>query len=637
MKKFTLFNLVFQGNLNIKKVATISLLLIASFLRSQTYYDVGKYKLLFLDEKYYDISDGDTFQVKTDYILIKLNDTISENRKQAFNSTFPITPQNTSSSQIIRYSINPGTNFIELVNGFDNSSDVQFYDINHLCPLSDIGRPNDNLALIDSKIINHPNLLWPYEHTGLFEAWQLTSGHSMIIVADLDNGIWENHPDLDYGSDTYSNLWINFGEGSIPDNVDNDQNGKVDDIHGWNFPADNNQLLLEQWPMTSHGTICSSIIAAKTNNNIGIWGVAGGYSTKGISVMMLNIRDVDEPQFIDDAFIPEAIDYAVFNGARIINMPIRIPYNESVETAIHFHFQSDTVFFLGSTGNDNSQPINFPARFEEVLAVGASECNVDDTLADEYRWDWLDFGSNYDTGIDVVAPGGLFIGNVIKENEQYVPDYKFKTYDSVSEFNISTSRAVSFASGVVALMLSANPCLTNDSIESILKRTADTISPEVNHYDSITGWSKWVGYGRINAFKALQPVIIPPIEVNTTWDSDMNIYNNINVEFGAELTIQNCTISISSWAKIIVKPGGKLILNNCILTGICNSIMWPGIEVWGYPNAPQFKYPLLPYPQGVIILNGATIENAVTAINLWKPDDYTMTGGIVEAYNSTFK
>ena len=122
----------------------------------------------------------------------------------------------------------------------------------------------------------------------------------------------------------------------------------------------------------------------------------------------------------------------------------------------------------------------------------------------------------------------------------------------------------------------------------------------------------------------------------TLWGSETYIDHDVIVENGGVLTIEN-TVFMGEYTKIIVKPGGKLVLDyRAVLTGLCGS-MWQGIEVWGNKNAHQYEVNGS-YQQGYVELkNGATIENAVCALELWRPDYWSTTGGIVHAEDAVFR
>ena len=135
-----------------------------------------------------------------------------------------------------------------------------------------------------------------------------------------------------------------------------------------------------------------------------------------------------------------------------------------------------------------------------------------------------------------------------------------------------------------------------------------------------------------------------PIVVNDTvvWDDNMTINQDVIIENGGHLTIRknggnNAIIGFHSDAKIIVKPGGRLILDHCTLTNRCSNEMWQGIEVWGNSSTHQHEVNGS-FGQGYIELkNGAIIENAKCAVELWHPGIYSTTGGIIHATDATFR
>ena len=162
--------------------------------------------------------------------------------------------------------------------------------------------------------------------------------------------------------------------------------------------------------------------------------------------------------------------------------------------------------------------------------------------------------------------------------------------------------------------------------------SADKTGP----YTYINGRCDELGYGRINAYQAVlaaQNYLTPTqtISTNTTWSTD-RISGDIIIEPRIELIITS-TVNFSSNSKIIVKPNARLIIDGGTLTSKC---MWQGIEVWG--DVSESQLPLSNSPQGYLeTKNKALIENAISAIRLWKPGDLSSTGGIIRAYKTTFK
>jgi len=128
------------------------------------------------------------------------------------------------------------------------------------------------------------------------------------------------------------------------------------------------------------------------------------------------------------------------------------------------------------------------------------------------------------------------------------------------------------------------------------------------------------------------------INQNTSWNTIERLNKGVIVKSGYTLTInQNARISFPVDDGIIVEPGAKLIVNGATLLNSCTNSQWQGIQVWGNKNANQFPDANGNYQQGYLELNNAIIENAVCAVDLWKPEDYSKTGGILKATNSIFR
>ncbi|MCK9448033.1 MAG: hypothetical protein M0Q41_03545 [Bacteroidales bacterium] len=125
------------------------------------------------------------------------------------------------------------------------------------------------------------------------------------------------------------------------------------------------------------------------------------------------------------------------------------------------------------------------------------------------------------------------------------------------------------------------------------------------------------------------------------WNSSVEVFGNIEVEDGGKLTITD-VVSLHPSSKFIIKSGGKVIIDGGILTNIndaCHgNAMWQGIQIWGDKTAHQYPDANGNYQQGYLkLINGATIENAIIAIDLWKPNDWSSTGGIVYADEAIFR
>ena len=639
-----------------KLFLTILFLLSCILLKAQTLYQVGTISLLEKNGQYYRVTTTDTTQVLPNKVLMKFKEGVTPAEKSNFAAANSMTFVKSTLNGVCLYSLNQGSNFIGVTQSLSSSSILEYFDLNYLYKLmSGVLPPNNdiNWAVWEPWLLQD-NIMWPYSETDVFGAWNITKGSPDIIVANLDNGISLTHPDLGNGNDGYSNIWVNKKE--IPGNgIDDDNNGYVDDYYGWNFGTfdinlgDNN--VTHYMPdLYSHGSMTGSIIAAKTNNgptdgDLGVFGIAGGWGNKGVS--LLNVKIFSANELIQSANVPFAIEYACLNGAKVVNMAFGGAFSQAIDDEISYWYGD--VVFLAAVGNENSPiGIYYPASSGHVIAVGATEFS-----SWESRWDekidlvnW--FGSNYinnNYGVEIMAPCSPISISATGQNDIF---WDTEDYDGLSiKSSASTSAAVSFASGVVALMLSANPCLDADEVRQILRETADKLPGREGYttydYNSLPGYpgcNDQMGYGRINAARALENVAPgAPITISGTvapWTTDRNIYYNITIEPNGVLEINNCEVSFAPDVKIIVQQGGRLIVNNSVLTGLCDAT-WQGIEVWGNSSANQWPDENGKYSQGYVVLESATIQNAVNALNLWKPGDHTQTGGIAHATGTTFK
>ena len=286
-------------------------------------------------------------------------------------------------------------------------------------------------------------------------AWGITTGSTDIVIAIIDSGCNVTHEDL------RENIWVNDGE--IPSNgVDDDGNGFIDDVNGWNFAESNNSLE----DTGSHGTSVSGCAAARIDNGVGIAGVSNS------SIMTANI---DGDSTIADCTIASAVYYAVDSGAHVLNLSLQfsdpIPLTEDAVNFAH----ANGVTVVAASGNFGQATLAYPARYANVIAVGAIQ---------EGGLRWND--SNYGSELDVVAPGAavltpLSFNNNIPNNLYWTPS--------------GTSFACPQVAGLAALMLSVNPTLTPAEIRQKIRENAVDLGP--------SGFDNEFGYGLINVTDTL--------------------------------------------------------------------------------------------------------------------------------------
>jgi subtilisin family serine protease len=216
------------------------------------------------------------------------------------------------------------------------------------------------------------------------EAWDITTGDGDIVVAVIDSGIDLNHPDLS------ANIWTNPGE--IPGNgIDDDGNGYIDDVHGWDFSSNDNNPSDDIGVCGGHGTHTSGTIGAVGDNGIGVTGI-----NWDVKIMPLKTAKQILIFFcgLEDADIIKAIEYAAMNGARVSNNSYGGGfYNQAVFNTI----RASKHLFVAAAGNEsNNNDVNpsYPASYDldNIISVAATDHN--DSLLPfpttvPPRWIWV--------------------------------------------------------------------------------------------------------------------------------------------------------------------------------------------------------------------------------------------------------
>ncbi len=341
---------------------------------------------------------------------------------------------------------------------------------------------------------------WSLKAIEAESAWNIATGKG-IVVGIIDTGIEYDHDELK------DQLWVNSGEdingngrfdnwshktaidgvyGDL-DGIDNDGNGYIDDVIGYDFidyrvihygdvsipdpnPSDEH----------GHGTAVASVIAAKHNNNIGLTGIA-------FDAKIMAMRTFDAAGNGECKDIANAIVYAVLNGANVINMSFG-EYESSpiMHTAVKFA-EAMGCILIASSGNDGLTLPHYPSDYPEVISVGGCDSSFRQVF-------------NYGDRLAITAPGTSICAATI-DNGYTVKD--------------GTSFSSPIVASVAAMLLEKDNTLNPQEIKGIIQTTATQVAK---------GWTEQYGAGIVNAYQALQYISKTKLEITApTNDAAINV------------------------------------------------------------------------------------------------------------------
>jgi parallel beta-helix repeat protein len=360
-----------------------------------------------------------------------------------------------------------GQSLEEAVEAYQNRPDIEYAELNYIVSVDLV--PNDPLYLLQWPL---DNIGQNYPASGRYnpppgtagsdinapEAWDITTGSYDVVVAVIDSGVDFTHRDID------DNMWVNEAELNGTAGVDDDGNGYIDDIYGYDFANDD--------PLPEddhgHGTHCAGIIAAEGDNGLDIAGVC--WHAKIMALKFIGWVGSGSTEDILEAFY-----YAVENGADVTSNSWggKNP-SETVEDVINYA-HSQGVITVASAGNNNSRQPHYPAYYDNAIAVAATNSNDEKAPF-----------SNYGDGVDIAAPGVDIL------SLRAAGTSKGTIYDDYTTILSGTSMACPHITAVAALIISKRPDAHTQYVTTRLLESTDEIP------------SPGMGRGRVNAFKALR-------------------------------------------------------------------------------------------------------------------------------------
>jgi subtilisin family serine protease len=367
-------------------------------------------------------------------------------------------------------------------------------------PDVDFVEPNKKIYISEGKRTAIPDdpyyrKQWSLPVMHVPEAWNLLQpARKSVVVAVIDTGVDPSHPDL---------------AGRIMDGKDYVSHSEL--------PLDQN----------GHGTHVAGIIAARTDNGIGIAGLAGK-----TDVMILPLKVLDKDGVGSVANEIQAIYDAVEMGADVINLSLGDDEPSRAEREAIRYAKDHDVIVVAAAGNQ-AAAVEYPAAYPEAIAVGASDAN-----------DQPASFSNYGDKLDVLAPGVRILSTV---PDQVTPG----GYETLN----GTSMATPAVSALAALLKSQAPERSSGEIEEIIKQSTVDIGPP--------GWDIYSGYGRIDFALALQnlqdgqtPTPKPTAYTITRLKDDPALFHQLLATYSSEeLLVRTADGSLHTWAELLSEPG----------------------------------------------------------------------------------
>ena len=335
----------------------------------------------------------------------------------------------------------------------ENSQDIGVIEQKNITNNIKIIEPNYTRHILVEPNDYYYDEQWHFDSINAQSAWNKETGEEEVVIAVVDSGVDLDHVDL------IDNIWINSDE-IAGNNIDDDHNGYIDDVNGWDFINNNHDPNPEPDGMdndgsdgadsgVTHGTHVAGIIAASTNNSEGIAGICWH-----CQIMPIQVMDDEGTGSVNDIY--HGIMYAVNNGAKVINLSFgSYDYSATEERAIQAAIDAG-IAVIAAVGNDaknlNKNPM-YPACDAGVTGVGSINSAGNHSSFSNYGLDC----------VDIYAPGENILSTLF-----YDPAYSFASFYG---YMSGTSMATPIVSGIAGLLKSYNAALDDEDINNTLIAT----------------------------------------------------------------------------------------------------------------------------------------------------------------------
>ncbi|MDQ3537032.1 MAG: S8 family serine peptidase, partial [Bacteroidota bacterium] len=419
-------------------------------------------------------------------------------------------------SNIYKIYLNEGEDVVEAINILLEQPDIVYAEPYYI--IRPLHEPNDPQANQKTGFQDHLKIIKAYD------AWAITKGDTNIVIGVLDTGYNPDHEDL--------KMNIKNNHKDPLNNFDDDDDGYKDNFAGWDFANGDNKPYSDK---NGHGTEVLGVCAASSNNSLGIAGT--GYNSK---YMPIKIYKSEDDSF---AFGYEAIVYAADKGCKVINLSwgdYRGGFSNFVQDIINYAALEKDVVIVAAAGNTSNLLNFYPASYNNVLSVGATDANDNKTT-------WGTFSYH----IDLMAPGQAV--------------YTTKN-DGSYGFSQGSSFSAPIVSGAAALVRSKFPELNALQVIERLRVSAD----DIYHIPYNQTFKDQLGKGRLNMHRAVSDFTSPAIRmINFKYKNKYGNYafpgDTISIE-GTFINYlspsNNVIVSISSSSPYVTVLNGTFNLGN---------------------------------------------------------------------------